>query len=185
MSSLPPASLLTRRRWTQWLAGSLLATSTTGLYAATFERLDWEALVPPDWDPMASFSHFQDLADVPDTDPRVQQLYEQMRQVWDAAPTVAELEGRNIRIPGFVVPLEGDRHGMSEFLLVPYFGACIHTPPPPANQIIHVTTHKPVRGFESMSAVWVSGQLRLARKDSEMGASGYLLQAQRVQAYQE
>lgn len=162
-----------------------MGMNVSWLHAASFEKLDWEALVPADWDPMQSFSNLQDLANLPDTDPRVAKLYEQMRKVWDEAPTVAALEGKNIRIPGYVVPLEGDRQGMSEFLLVPYFGACIHSPPPPANQSIHVTTSKPVLGFESMSAVWVNGRLGLNRKHSEMGVSGYLLQAEKVQAYKE
>lgn len=172
-----------RRRWVQMLAVGLLAASSPWLHAADFAPIDWDDLMPADWDPTGDFADLQALADVPDTDPRVVKLYEQMRKVWDSAPTVAALQGRNIKIPGFVVPLEGDRQGMSEFLLVPYFGACIHSPPPPANQIIHVTSAKPVRGFESMSAVWVSGLLSLKRSTSEMGSSGYQLQAHKVQAY--
>ena len=90
-----------------------MGMNASWLHAASFEKLDWEALVPADWDPMQSFSNLQDLANLPDTDPRVAKLYEQMRKVWDEAPTVAALEGKNIRIPGYVVPMEGDRKGMS------------------------------------------------------------------------
>ena len=49
-----------------------------------------------------------------------------------------ELNGSTVKIPGFVIPLEGDENTVTEFLLVPYFGACIHVPPPPPNQIIYV-----------------------------------------------
>ncbi|MGL4829805.1 MAG: DUF3299 domain-containing protein, partial [Vibrio sp.] len=48
-----------------------------------------------------------------------------------------ELNGSRVKIPGFVIPLEGDDQKVTEFLLVPYFGACIHVPPPPPNQIIY------------------------------------------------
>jgi hypothetical protein len=51
---------------------------------------------------------------------------------WDRAPVVEEFDGQLVRIPGFVVPLESDGKTISEFLLVPYFGACVHVPPPPS-----------------------------------------------------
>ena len=55
------------------------------------------------------------------------------------APTVAELDGQEVKLPGYVVPLNVDpSQRVTEFLLVPYFGACIHVPPPPSNQIVHV-----------------------------------------------
>lgn len=55
------------------------------------------------------------------------------------APVVKALDGQNIRLPGYIVPLEVSEEGRTtEFLLVPYFGACIHVPPPPSNQIVHV-----------------------------------------------
>ncbi|HEY0822024.1 MAG TPA: DUF3299 domain-containing protein, partial [Rhizobacter sp.] len=73
--------------------------------------------------------------------------------------------------------------GLKEFLLVPYFGACIHSPPPPANQIVHVVSAKPVKGFATMDTVWVTGTLSLARQSSEMGVSGYRLAAGSVTRY--
>jgi hypothetical protein len=65
---------------------------------------------------------------------------------------------------------------------VPYFGACIHTPPPPANQIVHVTLKKPW-SLRAMDAVWVSGPLAVRRGSSDMGASGYALAAETVEPY--
>ncbi|HOB95556.1 MAG TPA: DUF3299 domain-containing protein, partial [Aquabacterium sp.] len=67
--------------------------------------------------------------------------------------------------------------------LVPYFGACIHTPPPPANQIVLVVPAKPAGGFRSMDTVWVSGVLRTVRNNSPMGSSGYRLEAALVERY--
>ncbi|MDR0225420.1 MAG: DUF3299 domain-containing protein [Burkholderiaceae bacterium] len=185
MNSTAAVSIFTsRRRMLQALAACGMAAAP-GLWAAPFPELRWEALVPADWDPMKSFQDLQKLAALPDSDPRIQRMYDRMRKVWDEAPTVASLEGRQARMPGFVVPLEGGSRGLREFLLVPYFGACIHTPPPPANQIIHVRLDAPVKGFQSMSAVWVSGTLGLERSDSELGVSGYSMKARRVEKYQD
>lgn len=172
-----------RRRLLQGFAAAASVAATPWIQAAGFPEITWDALVPPDWDPMKSFRDLQKLGALPDSDSRVQALYDRMRKVWDEAPTIPSLEGKQVKIPGFVVPLETSEKGLKEFLLVPYFGACIHTPPPPANQIIHVLSNPPVRGFQSMSAVWVSGTLGLARSNSELGVSGYRISAARVEKY--
>lgn len=185
MSQFVVATSLPRRRLLQGAAACVCLGATSWLQAAPFKEITWDALVPPDWDPLKSFRDLQKLAVLPDSDPRVQTLYDRMRKVWDEAPTIPALDGQEVKIPGFVVPLETGQKGMREFLLVPYFGACIHTPPPPANQIIHVRTNPPVKGFQTMSAVWVSGTLGLERSNSELGVSGYSIKAERVEKYKE
>ena len=146
--------------------------------------IQWEDLVPPDWDPFKDFRdiNFQLLDD---GDPRAGALLKRMREVWDAAPVNSKLAGQVVRIPGFVVPLEDTNDGLKEFLLVPYFGACIHSPPPPANQIIHVLPRTPAKGFRSMDTVWVSGRLTTPRTDSYMGTSGYRIEADAVTRYED
>ncbi|MBO4335911.1 MAG: DUF3299 domain-containing protein [Desulfovibrio sp.] len=85
-----------------------------------------------------------------------------------------ELDGQEIALQGFVVPLERDADNkLSEFLLVPYFGACIHVPPPPANQIVYVRLSSACDGVESMDLATVRGRLRV---DSEQGLAGYELE---------
>src|SRR5690606_42145125 len=101
-----------------------------------------------------------------DNDPRAIDLMRRLREEWDRAPVVQAMNGRRIRLPGFVVPLEGDGKTVREFLLVPYFGACIHVPPPPANQLIHVMPDQPIPGEWNMVPVWVSGVLTVARIES-------------------
>lgn len=176
MSPTPPTAL-SRRRLLHAGIAAWSAAIPGMVRAASYQEIAWEALVPPDWNPMESFRDLQQLGTLPDWDPRVEALYDRMRKVWDEAPTVRALQGRQIRIRGYIVPLESGQKGLREFLLVPYFGACIHTPPPPANQIIHVRVDPPVRGFPSMSAVWVNGTLDLQRGNTEFGASGYGLRA--------
>mgnify|MGYP001366545313 CR=1 FL=1 len=114
---------------------------------------------------------------------RAMEALEKMKALWDAAPTVPAMAGAKVRLPGFAIPLENKGGKVSEFLLVPYFGACIHSPPPPANQIIHVILAKPLKGLQSMDAVWVSGALSITRSDSPWGASGYRMQGELVTPY--
>ncbi len=144
--------------------------------------INWAALVPTHWDPFKDFKDMSFQA-LDDGDPRAVALLKKMREVWDNAPVNSALVGQNVRIPGFVVPLEDSKEGMKEFLLVPYFGACIHSPPPPANQIVHVLPRTPAKGLRSMDAVWITGPLTTVRTDSYMGAAGYRIEAQSVQPY--
>lgn len=96
-----------------------------------------------------------------------------------------ELNGVRVRIPGFVVPLERGKDGLiDEFFLVPYFGACIHVPPPPPNQIVYVKMRSGA-GLKSIEdAQWVTGTLHTAVKTSELGAAAYTLDGESMEPYQ-
>jgi len=149
-----------------------------------FRTITWDELVPKDWDPMKEFKGM-DMSMLGDGDPRAMQMMKRMREVWDNAPVNPALVGEAVRIPGFVVPLEETKDGVKEFLLVPYFGACIHTPPPPANQIIHVLPKSPAKNVHSMDPVWISGTLATLKTDSYMGAASYRVEALVVEPYKE
>ena len=146
--------------------------------------ITWAALVPPDWDPFKEFKGM-DMQAMGDADPRAMAFLKRMREVWDNAPTNPQIVGQTVRLPGFVVPLEDGKEGMTEFLLVPYFGACIHSPPPPANQIVHVLPKSPAKGLRSMDTVWITGRLSTVRTDSYMGAASYRIDAIEVAPYLE
>ena len=139
--------------------------------AAAPREVQWSVLVPKGWNPIELLKKAspQALDDSPES-------MRALREIWDNAPTNPEINGANVKIPGYVVPLDSSAAGMKEFLLVPYFGACIHTPPPPANQIVHVLVDKPAK-LRAMDVVWVSGVIKAARTDSAMGASGYRIEA--------
>jgi uncharacterized protein len=92
------------------------------------------------------------------------------------------------RVPGYMVPLEDNLEEVTEFLLVPYAGACIHVPPPPANQIVHVIMagNKKAQVRLWMDPVWVQGTLKLAEVMSRDGAlSFFQLTATMIQSYAE
>tara|TARA_B100000676_G_C18088507_1_gene857285 strand:+ start:5408 stop:6067 length:660 start_codon:yes stop_codon:yes gene_type:complete len=74
---------------------------------------------------------------------------------------VNELNGRFIRLAGYILPLEFNESGVDEFFLVPYIGACIHVPPPPPNQIVYIRTKEKLMVEELYRPVWVTGHLNI------------------------
>jgi hypothetical protein len=103
------------------------------------------------------------------------------------------LDGQAVRMPGYLLPLEFSGKDVTEFLLVPYVGACIHTPPPPPNQIVHVKADKPVANVTVFSPVWVTGRMSTASAKKSLslvdGAAdidvGYSIRASVVEPYKE
>lgn len=163
---------------------SLVCAPMAPLHAAdAFKEIRWEDLVPKGWDPTKEFKAL-DLSKLEDSDPRAMEALQKMKALFDDAPTEPSMAGRKVRLPGFVIPLERKGELTTEFLLVPYFGACIHSPPPPANQIIHAVTAKPAK-LRSMDPVWASGTLSLQRADTPWGKSGYRFTVEKIVPYEE
>jgi hypothetical protein len=150
--------------------------------ALNYREIQWDDLIPKDWDPMAAFKGLN-MSRLKDSDPKAIEALEKMKAAWAEAPVEPSLDGKRVKLAGFVVPLERKGDAVLELLLVPYFGACIHTPPPPANQIVHVVLKKPEEGLKTMGAFWVSGTLSLQRGDSSMGIYGYRMTGERLDAY--
>ena len=148
------------------------------------KEIDWEALIPPDWQPETLMADV-DIENLSDDDPRAQQLLDKLKALWDEAPVVPALEGQRVKLPGFVVPLEMDAAKIDQFLLVPYYGACIHVPPPPANQTVHVVTREG-KAFEGQlfDVVWVTGTIRVERLSSDLAEAGYRLENASVVPYE-
>jgi len=113
------------------------------------------------------------------------------KRIKQATAVVPELDGQRVKLPGYLLPLEFDDKKVTEFLLVPWFGACIHTPPPPPNQIVFVTMEKGYDSLEQFAPVWVWGEMQVKRAqkslylvDGESGIdTGYTLSAEKVTPY--
>ena len=98
-----------------------------------------------------------------------------------------KLSETKVKIPGFVVPLVVNDNGVvSEFFLVPYFGACIHVPPPPPNQIVYVKLvgSGGVRLASEEDAYWVTGTLHTQTNGTSLAKAAYTLDASRMELYQ-
>lgn len=151
-------------------------------------ELEWDDLIPSDFDPDKVFMEIAkryDISELEDGDPRAEEIQAEVREVWNNAPVVESLDGRRVKLPGLVVPLEGDGEAVSEFLLVPYYGACIHVPPPPSNQIVYVRTGaQKARVHEMFEAVWVVGTLRTEHQHQSLADASYTLHAESVEPYE-
>ena len=106
----------------------------------------------------------------------------------------AELNGKMVRIPGYLLPLEFEDKKVVEFLLVPWVGACIHEPSPPANQIVHVKLNKGFDiGDDMYTPVWVNGVMKTEKNNPELSFVdgkqnidvSYVMQAEEVEIYKE
>jgi len=98
--------------------------------------------------------------------------------------TLLPLIGKTVRIAGFMVPLEDEMKNASEFLLVPYLGGCIHTPPPPPNQIVRVAMIRNRSVTVDMwNPVWVTGQFEIAKTLTQYGDVSFQLIGQQVKPY--
>ncbi|MEO9899650.1 MULTISPECIES: DUF3299 domain-containing protein [Alphaproteobacteria] len=97
---------------------------------------------------------------------------------------VRELAGTNVRIPGYIIPLDYSGEGVNELILVPYVGACIHVPPPPPNQLILVRIAQSYNPREMFEPVYVSGVLGILDEETDLAEVGYSLQADAITPYE-
>lgn len=172
------------RRLIQVLAGSALSSMAIPAIGSAYKEVEWDELMPEGWRKkvILELTRMRRYGSLTDGDPRADEAYARLKKTWDAAPPTKTYIGKPIRIAGYVVPLDAERMQSSEFLLVPYFGACVHSPPPPANQIILI---KPPKGsrFRTMDAIWVEGILTEGKTSSEVGTSTYILTADKITPY--
>jgi hypothetical protein len=92
--------------------------------------------------------------------------------------------GAVVRLPGFIVPIDYSGSGVTAFILVPYVGACVHVPPPPANQLVFVTTSTPYESSGLFEPVTVTGMFGTASTSTQLADIAYALSADLIEPYQ-
>jgi len=98
---------------------------------------------------------------------------------------VKDLDGKRIRVPGYVVPFDFNANAeYKEFLVVPYFGACLHTPPPPPNQIILVKSDTAAKIDNIYEPFWLEGTLKTGEFLNDLGNSAYELKLSKIEPYE-
>lgn len=171
------------------LFATFLMLFFSGAVSAEPRIVEWDDLIPSGWPPEELFADVDPdkMAELEDDDPEAVAFYERIEEVWEQAPMVEELDGEAIRLPGYAIPLEGDGDSVTSFLLVPYYGACIHVPPPPRNQTVLVTMkgERTARIREAFATVWVTGTLEVGAGETELAVTGYTLHADQVAPYQD
>ncbi|MDO8825493.1 DUF3299 domain-containing protein [Methylophaga sp.] len=191
MTALKPAKF--------WLFLSLITglAFTHPLFANDkYEAIDWIDLMPED-DLEALMNPPEYLSEIEDgsfEDQISSQLLgalensadDRYQQALTSAKVKPEYDQRQIRLPGFMVPVEmNEQQLVTEFFLVPFFGACIHYPPPPPNQIIYVTSEKGVAQQNLYDPYWVEGKLTTTITENEVAVSAYSMKADNIELYTE
>lgn len=150
-----------------WLVLSLWGLASTG-FAADYRELNWKNLLAPG----------EQAAVQATTSNQHNQVAPQVSAAVNPA-----LDRHAVSLSGYAVPLEGDGQTVTAFLLVPFFGACIHVPPPPTNQVVFVQIPGGVPADALWDAIKVSGRLRVEDAHSDLANAGYRLEADAVIPY--
>lgn len=161
--------------------------------AAEFQTIEWTDLMPKD-DLEALLnppSYLDQIEDGSLEDQINGQLQSQLgdkndpyQQALVSTRVVEEMDGKLIRIPGFVVPIEfDDNQTVTQFFLVPFFGACIHVPPPPPNQIIFVDYPKGFKLKALYDPFWISGVIKTSLVENDIATSSYRMIMAKFEPY--
>ena len=159
-----------------------------------FETIEWPDLMPPEvlailLNPPEYIAEIEDGSAEDQISSQIKSAVKQSeedayQQALVSTDVNETLDGALIRIPGFVVPLEFDEEQtISQFFLVPYFGACLHMPPPPPNQIILVNAPKGIQMSALYDPFWIEGQLSTSFQENDMATSAYAMRLQRIEPY--
>lgn len=165
--------MLNRRTALMLLSGSVVAPKMA--FAATPREIQWTDLIPEGltYSKIIGDGEYDEANDV-------------WKPVYDANATELneDLNGVYIKMPGFIIPFDVSAQGVTNFMLVPYVGACIHTPPPPANQLVLVNATHPWPGDQLWDPVWVTGIMHTQLQSTGLGQTGYSIAADKMETYE-
>lgn len=153
-----------------------------------YQEIIWDDLMPEHYRPeIVLKKYMEQLSELEDDDPKAIALYGQIQAELDNAPLNEKLNGKKIKLPGFIAPLENTDGKVSEFLLVPYYGACIHVPPPPVNQTVLIKTLQgsTIAVDNMYDPIWVKGEILTQGEKTNIGEAGYRIVNAEVKAYLE
>jgi len=179
---------------------SLVVLYSAGLFAAgegegAYRAVEWTDLLPEE-DLTALMNppeYLEEIADGSEEDVLASPMRANLdpeagryQQALTSTGVRSEFDGRAVRIPGFIVPLAFDeKRRVTHFFLVPFFGACIHVPPPPPNQIIYAVSDKGIEQRSLYDAYWVFGRLATTLTENDMATSAYAMEVVTIELYRE
>ena len=150
------------------------------------QTLTWDDLIPEGYNAESIIAKYQSkIMITPEGSPEEVELYKVMQAEFDQAPANTTLNTKMVKIPGFVSPLDESDGMVGEFLLVPYFGSCIHSPPPPVNQTVVVNPQqgKSIAMSKIRRPVWVIGEMRVERSTTDLAEAAYRIENARLEEY--
>lgn len=167
--------MMTLSRRTLMTAAAAFTATPPAVWAETPRVLGWEDLIPPG---------------VPYSEIIGEGEMDAFKDTWlpvfdeNATKLNKDLHGAFIKLPGYMLPIDMTAAGVTSFLMVPYAGACVHTPPPPANQLVYVESKKPWPTQSQWDPVWVTGRMRHELQSTTLADIGYALDADLIEAYE-
>lgn len=179
------------------LVALLLVLASTAFAQGNYQTVEWTDLIPKD--DLEAFLNppdsINEIADGSDADKITNQIKAALdtpgdsryQQALVSTKVIAEFDGKAIRIPGFIVPLEFgvDRHHITKFFLVPYFGACIHVPPPPPNQIVYAEFKKGFKLSSLYDPFWLYGTIKTTIVENDTATAAYSIEIDSIKPYTE
>lgn len=147
----------------------------------------WDDLIPDDFvqpeNPFATMSQ-EEVDKLFDGSEESNAELARLEEAFNYAPVVEELDGMRVKLPAYITPLDFDGNTrLEEFLLVPYVGACMHTPPPPANQVVLAESAKTIEIRSIYEPVWAIGTLHAETVQSAIAEAGYRLDVEKLMPY--
>ena len=162
------------RRATLMLFSGLVAAPKAS-FAANAREITWDDLIPPG----IPYSEIIGEGEMDETNDSWNPVYDA-----NAVKLNEDLNGAYIKMPGYIIPFDVSAEGVTEFMLVPYVGACIHVPPPPANQLVMVSTDDPWPSESLWDPVWVTGTMQTELQSTTLGQTGYAIKADDMEVYE-
>ena len=161
------------------------------------KKITWEDLAPPsktgkviDFGKFTKPKGMPKLSDFEGSTEDMNMYVESMEIMKQGQPLegneiAINLSGKEVKIAGYVTPLSFNGENVVEFLFVPYHGACVHVPPPPANQIVYVSDAKGLKADNLYDPVWLTGTLRASPINTIVANAGYWIESAKVEPYTE
>lgn len=166
---------MTRRAALTGFSTLPLLTLAYPVAARSAKQIGWAELIPEGVPPAEIIS-----------EGTVDAINDIWRPVFDenANRFVTALNGTRVRMPGYMLPLQTSGSGVTEFILVPYAGACVHVPPPPPNQLVFVTSKRPWNAQAMFEPVWVTGTIKIDPISTNLAEIGYSMSADLIELYE-
>jgi len=175
------------------MALTMLMVFSTAVMAAKFQTLSWDDLLPKsDLEALTNPpAYLADIVDGEEGDKISNGVAKALSLANDdpyqralvSTKVIKKFNKKAVRVPGFIVPLTFNaKKQATSFFLVPYFGACIHMPPPPPNQTVYIKYPKGLT-VDLYQPYWLSGILHTTIVENEMATSAYSLSLKKVAKY--
>jgi hypothetical protein len=180
------SKLMDWKIWASILLVMLLTRCYFGrhlLMDGNYETTDWKRLIPVLWDEGSTKQQLILKYGKPDGKIDYENFAKDYRKALDEAPAKDSMKGKKIKIAGYVVPLDFKERNLTEFLLIPNSGGCMHTPPPPANQVIYVKYDKGIGIEYTDRIIWIYGQIEVKKNDNNMAIAGYEMTIDKMEEY--